>query len=275
MCKVLNVSKSGYYKWFNGVPCKRALENKQITEQIRLIHAQSRQSYGSPRICRQLQSQGVQVSRPRVARLMKQAHLRSKVKKKYVATTDSKHTHPIVDNLLDRQFQVGQHQQVWVSDITYIHTLQGWLYLTVILDLACRKVLGWALSKSLDASSTSIAAWKMAVSKQPPQPGMIFHSDQGVQYACSQFRQLLEQYPLRQSMSRKANCWDNAVAESFFKSLKVEWIYDQHFANTQQAELAVFEYIEAWYNTRRRHSALGYMTPVEFEQFLFNHKAAA
>jgi putative transposase len=206
---------------------------------------------------------------------MKQAQLRSKVKRKYVATTDSKHTHPIADNLLDRQFQVGQQRQIWVSDITYIHTLQGWLYLTVILDLACRKVLGWALSKSLDASSTSLAAWKMAVSKQPPQPGMIFHSDRGVQYACSPFRQLLEQHPVRQSMSRKANCWDNAVAESFFKSLKVEWLYDQHFANIQQAELAVFEYIEAWYNTRRRHSALGYRTPVEFEHFLFNHNAAA
>jgi transposase InsO family protein len=206
---------------------------------------------------------------------MQRAKIRSKVKRKFVATTDSKHTHPVAENLLNRQFEPGQTDQIWVSDLTYIRTAEGWLYLTVIIDLCCRKVIGWALSKSLDAESTCVAAWKMAVGQQPPQPGLIFHSDRGIQYACTEFRQLLNQHKVQQSMSRRANCWDNAVAESFFKSLKVEWLYGNRFASRVQAQLAVFEYIETWYNTRRRHSALGYMTPTEFEHLMSNKKIFA
>lgn len=275
MCKVLGVSKSGYCKWLNSEPSKRAVENKKITDQIRDIHQESKQTYGSPRITQQLRAEGIQVSRPRVARLMQQAKIRSKVKRKFVATTDSKHTHPVAENLLNRQFEPGQTDQIWVSDLTYIRTAEGWLYLTVIIDLCCRKVIGWALSKSLDAESTCIAAWNMAVGQQAPQPGLIFHSDRGIQYACTEFRQLLKQHKVQQSMSRRANCWDNAVAESFFKSLKVEWLYGKRFANRAQAQLTVFEYIETWYNTRRRHSALGYMTPTEFEQLMSNKKIFA
>lgn len=275
MCKVLIVSKSGYYKWFKSEPSRRAVENKKITEQIRVIHRQSQQTYGSPRIREELLAQGMEVSRPRVARLMQLAKIRSKTKRKFVVTTDSKHTHPVAENLLDRNFEPGRSDQVWISDLTYIHTAEGWLYLTVIIDLCCRKVIGWALSKSLDAPSTSMAAWKMAVRHQVPRPGLIFHSDRGIQYACQEFRQLLSQAKAVQSMSRRANCWDNAVAESFFKSLKVEWLYGKRFATRAQTQLAVFEYIETWYNTRRRHSALGYMTPKEFEQFLSNNKWVA
>lgn len=272
MCKVLKVSRSGYHKWLKSEPSKRAVENKKITQSIRQIHRRSKQTYGSPRIQEVLETQGIKVSRQRVARLMVQAGIRSKIKKKFVATTDSKHDHPVADNLLDRNFEPGGSQQVWISDLTYIQTAEGWLFLTVILDLACRKVIGWALSQSLEAEQTSVAAWKMAVKQQQPRPGLIFHSDRGVQYACSEFRGLLSSHQAIQSMSRRANCWDNAVAESFFKSLKVEWLYDQRFATRKQAQLAVFEYIETWYNTQRLHSALGYMPPAEFEQLLLNSK---
>lgn len=270
MCKVLSVSRSGYHKWFKSGPSRRAIENKALTEKIRVIHHKSKGTYGSPRITMALQEQGVAVSRPRVARLMQQAKIRSVVKKKYVATTDSKHSYPVADNLLDRNFQPEQPGQVWVSDITYIRTMQGWLYLTIIMDLAMRKVIGWALSRDLSAQHTSAAAWKMAIQHQLPKAGLIFHSDRGVQYACTEFRGLLNSYEVTQSMSRRANCWDNAVAESFFKTLKVECVYQHRFETKAHAEITVFEYIETWYNTQRKHSANGYMTPVEYERFLLN-----
>lgn len=275
MCLLLGVSRSAYYAWRKRKPSKRAIENQRITHQIRLIHQCSGQTYGSPRIAEELQAQGEMVSRPRVALLMKKANIRSKIKRKFVVTTDSDHLHPVAENLLNRQFGVGGAIPVWVSDLTYIRTLSGWLYLTVIMHLNTRKVIGWALSRSLDAASTTVAAYKMAITNQAPINGLIFHSDQGVQYACTEFRTLLSQYDVQQSMSRKGNCWDNAVIESFFKSLKVEWLNDRRFDNQTQAQLAVFEYIESWYNTRRRHSSLNYLTPNQFEQLLFNHPRAA
>lgn len=276
MCKVLGVSKSGYYKWFKNEPSKRAIENKGITEKIRNIHGKSKRTYGSPRIREELHKEGVRISRARVARLMRRAHIRSEIRKKYVITTDSKHDYPVAENLLERNFQAELPGQVWVSDITYIRTTQGWLFLTVIIDLAMRKVIGWALSQSLTAQQTSLAAWKMATQHQPPQQGLIFHSDQGVQYACLEFRQLLGRHKgVRQSMSRKGNCWDNAVAESFFKTLKVECVYRHRFETRAQAEITVFEYIETWYNTQRRHSAIAFMAPADYEQFLLNNKLAA
>ena len=276
MCKVLEVSRSGYYKWLKRGPSKRSIENKELTEKIRKIHDKSKQTYGSPRITEELRAQGQQVSRPRVARLMRQAKIRSCIKRKYVVTTDSKHAHPVTENLLDRNFQVELPGQVWVSDITYIRTAAGWLFLTVIIDLAMRKVIGWALSQSLSAQHTSMAAWKMALQHQVPSKDLIFHSDQGVQYACMEFRQLLAEHQhVRQSMSRKANCWDNAVAESFFKTLKVEWVYRNRFETKAQAKISIFEYIETWYNTQRRHSAIGYLSPADYEYFLLNNKMAA
>jgi len=276
MCKVLRASKSGYYKWLKSGPSKRVLQNKLLTEQICQIYHQSKQTYGSPRITRELWARSIKVSRPRVARLMQKAGIQSKIRKKYIITTDSKHKFPIADNLLDRDFKVGNIGKVWVSDITYIRTAQCWLYLTTIIDLGDRKVIGWSLSRSLMASCTSIAAWRMAVKNRPINMQMIFHSDRGVQYACKEFTSILNANPyVSQSMSRKGNCWDNAVAESFFKSLKAEWTNRQKYQSFKQAELSVFQYIEGWYNIRRRHSALGYISPNDFFKFLLTNKIAA
>jgi transposase InsO family protein len=276
MCKVLKVSKSGYYKWVKSSPSKRFKENQELTEQIRQIHQLSKQTYGSPRITQTLRDRSCKVSRQRVARLMQKAGIRSKMRKKYVATTDSKHTYRVAENLLDRNFKVGNIGQVWVSDITYIPTKQGWLYLTTVIDLGDRKVIGWALSSSLKATDTSMTAFRMAITNRPISQKLIFHSDRGVQYACNEFTDMLKNYKMiEQSMSRKGNCWDNAVAESFFKSLKSEWTNWHKYQTLEQAALSVFEYIEGWYNSKRKHSALGYLSPMEYEKTLITKKSAA
>jgi transposase InsO family protein len=276
MCKVLKVSKSGYYKWLQSGPSKRALENQVLVKKIRRIYDRSKRTYGSPRITSELHAQAIKVSRPRVARLMKKEGIRSRLRKKYVVTTDSKHGFRIVENLLDRNFNVGETGKVWSSDITYIRTAQGWLYLTVIIDLGDRKVVGWSLSRSLQAQHTSMAAWRMATNNRPIVSTLIFHSDRGVQYACDEFVKLLAKHKtVQRSMSRKGNCWDNAVAESFFKSLKAEWTNWRTYKSIHEAEMSVFQYIEGWYNVSRRHSALGYMSPFEYEQFLLDQRKAA
>jgi transposase InsO family protein len=276
MCKVFKVSKSGYYKWVSSEPCTREIQNRELLKQIRRIHEQSNGIYGSPRITEELRAMGYKASRPRVARLMRKAGIRSRIKRKYVATTDSRHQYPVAPNLVDRRFNPGKTGKVWVSDITYIKTAQGWLYLTTIIDLGDRKVIGWSLSRSLKAEATVIAAWLMAVLNRPVTEKLIFHSDRGVQYACGEFTSLLKSYRnVKQSMSRKGNCWDNAVAESFFKSLKAEWINWCDYRTFRQAELSVFQYIEGWYNTKRRHSALNNMTPMEYENLLLTQKSAA
>jgi len=191
-------------------------------------------------------------------------------------TTDSKHSYRVVDNKLNRNFKVDRPGKVWVSDITYISTRQGWLYLTIILDLADRKVIGWSLSRTLKARDSVIPAWRMAVTNRAVVGPLIFHSDRGVQYCCDEFATLLESFrKVSRSMSRKGDCWDNAVAESFFKTIKTEMVYDYQFQTIQQAKLAVFEYIEIWYNKKRRHSALGYLSPESYEQVLLNYKNAA
>ena len=215
-------------------------------------------------------------SRNRVARLMRKANIKSIMYKKYrVQTTDSKHDYPIANNLLNREFLAEKLGQKWVSDITYIRTGEGWLYLTIILDLADRKVVGWALSDTLKAVETSIAAWQMALKNRPLKGELLFHSDRGVQYACVEFRDQLKELPVLQSMSRKGNCWDNAVAESFFKTLKSEMINHVNFETRQQAKLATFEYIEGWYNRRRKHSTLDYQTPLQYESYFFTSSMAA
>ncbi len=276
MCKVLQVSKSGYYKWVKSSPSKRFLENQQLTEQIREIHSLSKQTYGSPRITKALRDRSYNVSRQRVARLMRKAGIRSKIRKKYIATTDSKHMYHVAANLLDRNFKVGSIGQVWVSDITYISTKQGWLYLTTVIDLGDRKVIGWSLGSTLKAADTSVAAFNMAIKNRPITQQLIFHSDRGVQYACNEFTDILKKYKtVKQSMSRKGNCWDNAVAESFFKTLKSEWTNWHKYQSVKQAALSVFEYIEGWYNLKRKHSALGYLSPAEYEKYLLTKKSAA
>lgn len=195
---------------------------------------------------------------------MRELGLRSKLSKKFKVTTDSKHNYLVVENILDRGFSVDQPSKVWVSDITYIQTKEGFLYLTTIIDLYDRKMIGWSLSNGMSTEETSLAAWKMAIRNRGVQKGLIFHSDRGIQYANNKFANTIESYGVIRSMSRKGNCWDNAVAESFFKSLKTELIYGNKLITKQQMELEIFEYIEIWYNKKRRHSALNYKTIEEF-----------
>ena len=267
MCKVFKVSRSRFYQWRNYHSSSRDSENRVLLCEIRRIHEQSKASYGSPRITDELKARGFNVSRPRVARLMKQHRIRSVHAKKFVVTTDSRHKYPVVENKLDRNFSAQEKARVWVSDITYVRTGKGWLYLTVIIDLYDRKVIGWSQSRDLRAESTSIAAWRMAIKNRAPSEKLLFHSDRGVQYACNEFANLLGTYKnVERSMSRKGNCWDNAVAESFFKTIKVELIYRNRYQWFEDASLSLFEWIETWYNKNRRHSALGNMTINEFEK---------
>lgn len=226
----------------------------------------SKETYGSPRITKELNMKGTAVSQKTIARIMKNNNIKSRAKRKYKVTTDSNHKFPISPHLLKRRFLTSDTNQVWVSDITYIQTNNGWLYLTIILDLYDRKIIGWSMSERMYTDQTIIPAWNMAIKNRPIQSPLIFHSDRGIQYASNRFRKKLKAYPLvKQSMSRKGNCWDNAVAESFFKSLKVEAIYQYRFNTKKQAKLAVFEYIETWYNIYRRHSHLDNLTIKEFE----------
>lgn len=267
MCKVFKVSRSGFYEWRNYVPSQRDCENRSLLFEIQRIHEQVKASYGSPRMTDELKARGFSASRPRVARLMRQNRIRAVHKKKFVITTDSSHKYPVVENKLDRKFTAQGRGEVWVSDITYIKTGQGWLYLTTVLDLYDRKVVGWSQSRDMSAVNTTVKAWQMAIINRPPSKKLLFHSDRGIQYACSEFTNLLESYSsVERSMSRKGNCWDNAVAESFFKTLKVEFIYQNRFSTYQEASLAIFEWIETWYNRNRRHSALGNLTISEFEK---------
>lgn len=276
MCKVLKASKSGYYNWLSAGPSKLWLENQEIMETIHSIFEDSHQSYGSPRMAVELEKRGFKVSRPRTARMMKASHLQARRMRKWKQTTDSNHTYPIAPNRLNRQFTTSRPNEVWVSDITYIETSQGWLYLTVIIDLFDRKVIGWAMSEDMSTESTIIKAWYMAVGNRPIKEKLIFHSDRGSQYACTKFRNILKSYELiEQSMSRKGNCWDNAVAESFFKSLKTEWVYKNEYLRKNDAEISIFKWIETWYNRNRRHSALNYKTINEFELENNNYKQAA
>ena len=280
MCKVLEVSKSGYYKWLQWQPGKRALFNQQLTKEIKQVYQNSKRRYGSPRIAKELQMQGIKASIPLVARLMKKENIRSIIKKRFKQTTDSKHHYPVAENKLMQQFTDKEKNEVWVSDLTYIHTQQGWLYLTTVIDLFDRKVIGWALSHNMFAQSTSIAAFKMALINRPiaSEKQLIFHSDRGVQYACNDFTSALKKHEnIVQSMSRKGNCWDNAVAESFFKTLKVELVYQNKYETRQQAELSIFEYIETFYNTNRRHKHLNNLTILEYQKSInfnnLNHAA--
>ncbi len=275
MCKVLRLSRSSYYNWKNRKPSNRDQENKVLEKMIREIHLKSKGTYGSPRISRELKELGFSASKPRVARLMKSIGIQSKIRKKWKVTTNSNHKYPIVPNKLNRQFTTEKPNEVWVSDITYIATKEGWLYLTIVLDLWDRKIIGWALSNTMHAKATIIPAWKMANINRIIDTPIIFHSDRGIQYACKEFTNYLSRNELvTRSMSRKGNCWDNAVAESFFKSLKTELIYHKDYKTRKEAELAVFDYIETWYNRQRRHSALQGMTILEFEKLNYKKQAA-
>ena len=264
MCKVLQVSTSGYYKWKSKPISNRILTKNEIKQKVTTIYFTSKQRYGSPRITIELNALGYKISRITVAKYMKELGLRSKLSKKFKVTTDSKHNYLVVENILDRDFAVDQPSKVWVSDITCIQTKEGLLYLTTIIDLYDRKMIGWSLSNGMSTEETSLAAWKMAIRNRGVQKGLIFHSDRGIQYANKKFANTIESYGVIRSMSRKGNCWDNAVAESFFTSLKTELIYGNKLITKQQMQLEIFEYIEIWYNKKRRHSALNYKTIEEF-----------
>lgn len=277
MCEVLKVSRSTYYAWLKRQAGPRQKRREYLYKKVKDTYFECKQRYGSPRLTVELQEQNVEVSRPTVAKIMRKLGLRSRIGKKYIpTTTDSNHNQPISPNLLERNFKVDQPGKVWVSDITYLATLEGFMYLTVILDLYDRKVVGWSLSNGLKTQETVLAAWYRAMANRPIQAGLIFHSDRGVQYASRRFRNVLNACKVTQSMSRKANCWDNAVAESFFKSLKAEAIYGNKLGSKKQLKPVIFEYIEIWYNRQRRHSYIGNKTIRELEiedQLKFNRVA--
>ena len=270
MSRFFGVSESGYYRFHNAEPSARTAENTNLQQSIRSIFDKSKQTYGSPRIHAELRDLGSTVSRPRVARIMSAIGLYARKPKKYKVTTDSNHKYPIAPNVLDRMFTTTRSNEVWVSDLTYINTANGWLYLTVIIDLFDRKVIGWSMSHDMTAENTVIRAWQMAVLNRPISEKLIFHSDRGVQYACTKFTAILGSFSGRvtQSMSRKGNCWDNAVAESFFKTLKTECVYRERYISKSEAEMSIFDWLETWYNRKRRHSHLGNKS---IEQFNLNN----
>jgi transposase InsO family protein len=264
MCRVIGASRSGYYAWKRQPQSKRQKENEKILMYIKESHKNSRRAYGSPRITKDIQARGTRCSENRVARLMRIHSITGKAKKKFKATTNSKHNLSVAENLLNQNFEAEKPNSVWTSDITYVQTVEGWLYLVVILDLFSRQVVGWAMSDRL-TSDFVIKALYQAIGRRRPVSSCIFHSDRGVQYASSDFRDVLRAYGFIQSMSRKGNCYDNAVAESFFHTLKTEHVYDYRFETRAEAQQSIFEYIEMFYNSQRRHSAIGYRSPISFE----------
>lgn len=264
MCTTLEVSRSGFYVWLGRGESRRAREDCRLTVLIREEHERSRGTYGAPRIHAALKKRGEACGLHRVERLMQVAGIRSKVRRKFKKTTNSNHPHPIAPNILDQKFSVDAPNQVWVSDITYIWTDEGWLYLASTLDLYSRRVVGWAMSASLPASLV-VDALQMAIDQRLPPRGLLHHSDRGVQYAARVFQGLLEHYGINCSMSGKGNCYDNAVQESFFHTLKTELCSHEHYRTRAEARASVFEFIEVFYNRQRLHSTLGYCSPAEFE----------
>lgn len=264
MCRALAVSPAGYYAWRARPESPRAVANRDLLPVIRRLHHESRQTYGSPRIWRALREQGHRVGEHRVARLMRQTALQAKTVSKWQVTTDSAHRFPVAANHLNRQFTVVAPNQVWAGDITYVWTLEGWLYLAVLLDLYSRRVVGWAMSQRITVELTE-QALTMALANRVPTAGLLHHSDRGSQYAATSYQRVLEDYGLIPSMSRKGNCWDNACVESFFGPLKRELIHHGHYHTREEAKREIFEYLEVFYNRPRRHSTLGYRSPAEYE----------
>lgn len=269
LCQVLGVSASGYYAWRGRPRSARQRADEALVSQIRTIHDRSRQTYGSPRVHADLQAAGVRCGQKRVARLMRQAQLRAVSKPQRRRTTDSRHTYPLAPNLLAGDFSAERPDQTWLSDITYVRTQEGWLYLAVVLDLYSRQVVGWALSASLSARLT-LAALRMALTSRRPAPGLLHHSDQGRQYACTAYQKLLKTYRARPSMSRRGVWYDNAPVESFFARLKTELVHRRRYRTRAQARQDIFAYIEGFYNRHRRHSSLGYLSPADFEQLYYH-----
>lgn len=263
LCQVMEVSRSGFYHYCNSLK-KSDPEEMLLINRIKAIFKEHRSQYGSRRIQRQLVNEGHQVGRYKVRRIMRELGLKAKAPKRYKVTTDSRHTFPVAPNLLDREFEVDRPNKVWTTDITYIWTLEGWLYLAVVLDLFSRQVVGWAIDKRMKKQLT-LDALSMAYWRRKPLPGLLHHSDRGSQYACHDYRKLLIQYDMVASMSRKGNCWDNAPTERFFRSLKSERLSHCRFVTRWSAEMEVLDYI-TYYNSMRLHSTIGYQTPFAYEK---------
>lgn len=265
MCRVFGISESGYYAWRKRPTCERKREDAQLTQEIRQVFVTHRGKYGSPRIHVELRDRGRSISRKRVARLMREAEISAKRKQRRLVTTKRDTSHPVVPNILNREFTAREPNTKWATDITYIPTRQGWLYLAVILDLYSRAVVGWSMSGCCDEELVENAL-KMAVLRRHPKAGLLHHSDRGCQYTSRVYRQQLEQMGMVVSMSRKGNCWDNAVMESFFGSLKEECVESLVYSSHEQARRSLFEYLEVYYNRQRRHSTLGYVSPLMYER---------
>ena len=274
MCQQLGVSRSGYYAWKQRPESERDKVDRALAEEVATVHQESRGRYGSPRVHAELRARGRRVSRKRVARLMGQQGLAARKKRRFVQTTDSRHAQPVAPNILERDFSPGQPNSAWATDITYVWTRQGWLYLAVVMDLFSRMIVGWAMSENIDRHLV-LNALDMALKGRQPARGLLHHSDRGSQYASEDYQKALAARGIQCSMSRKGNCWDNAVAESFFSSLKMELVHDADFATHEQARTALFEYIEVFYNRQRRHFSLGYVSPVDFELAALPQKLAA
>jgi putative transposase len=265
MAEVLGVARSGFYAWLDGEQSARAVEEKEFLGQIQQIQVEVNRRYGSPRMTAELRRRGRRIGHNRVARIMRENELGARRKKRFVLTTRSEKGQKVAENLLARNFEVSAPNRVWVSDITYVATAKGWVFLCIVLDLYSRRVVGWSMSADLSAELV-VAAVAMAVIQRRPPRGLVFHSDRGVQYSSGQFLRLVSLHGFLQSMSRRGDCWDNACAESFFKTLRAELIRWRIYRDKEEARGAVFEYVEAFYNRKRLHSYLGYLTPSEYEE---------
>jgi putative transposase len=265
ICRVLKVSRSGFYRWRGRKPSARQIRRQELLDKIRIAHRQNQELYGSPRVHRALLIDGQIVSRNTVAKLMREAKIRAKTRRKFVPrTTDSRHAQPVAGNLLARDFDANTPDRKWVADITYIPTQQGWLYLAAVLDCFSRKIVGWAMDDQMPTDLVA-DAMKMALHHRRPGRNLIHHSDRGVQYASEDYQRLLARYGIKASMSGRGNCYDNAMMESFWATLKTELIYQEKYATHEQARQSIFKYIEVFYNRKRLHSSLGYVSPESFE----------
>jgi putative transposase len=269
----MQISRSGYYAWRKRDKSPRQIKNETLVPIVKEAHKQSRGTYGARRIAEEIKANGTSCGRYKAGTLMKLAGVAAKQKKKFKMTTDSKHNLPVSQNLLNRQFEVKEADRFYVSDITYIWTQEGWLYLAVVIDLFSRQVVGWSLNRRM-TTTLIMDALRMAIWRRLPARGLVFHSDRGSQYCSNDFRKMLKSHGMVSSMSRKGNCWDNAVAESFFGSLKTERVFFTNYTTRENARRDIVDYIEMFYNSNRRHSYLGYVSPKEFEKLWLLEKAA-
>ena len=272
LCSVMQVSRSGFYDYLHsGTDADDPLQDQEFKSHIRNIFKLSRGSYGSRRMLRQLQAEGYQIGRYKVRRLMCQLGLKAKRRRRFKVTTESRHSFPVASNILDRRFDATEPNTVWATDISYVWTLEGWLYLAVVMDLYSRQIVGWAIDKRIKKQLT-LDALTMAYWRRKPEPGLLHHSDRGSQYACHDYQNRLSRYGMIASMSRKGNCWDNAVVERFFRSLKTERLDGLRFSTRASARLELIDYI-TYYNCMRLHSTLGYVSPMAFEKKQLRHAA--